>query len=70
MITGLKCKRCSHEWVPRGSGTPKVCPKCKSPYWDTERRVKVSPLPIPTPSLDEMMAVNDELVEQGKGGWK
>lgn len=33
----LKCKRCGHEWVPR-IDNPKVCGKCKSPYWNTERK--------------------------------
>jgi hypothetical protein len=34
----LICERCRHTWTPRnGSRLPKVCPKCKSPYWDKER---------------------------------
>lgn len=33
----FKCKRCSHEWTPRSNKPPRVCPKCKSPYWDRER---------------------------------
>ncbi len=39
-ITILKCKceRCKHEWITRSKETPKVCPKCKSPYWDTPRK--------------------------------
>ena len=35
-IKKLSCKRCSYEWVPRIISV-KVCPKCKSPYWDKER---------------------------------
>ena len=35
-LLGYRCERCSHEWVPRESDQePRVCPKCKSPYWDT-----------------------------------
>ncbi len=34
----LTCKRCSHVWYPRLEEIPKTCPKCKSPYWDSERR--------------------------------
>ena len=30
----LKCKRCGHQWYPRKPKKPKVCPKCKSPYWN------------------------------------
>lgn len=38
-IWGYRCERCEHEWVPRDrSKDPKVCPACKSPYWDTPRR--------------------------------
>lgn len=32
-----RCERCGHEWKRRSSGVPKVCPKCKSPYWNKER---------------------------------
>ncbi len=35
-VMGFRCERCEHEWVPRG-GTdeePKVCPKCRSPWWN------------------------------------
>jgi len=30
----LKCKRCKHEWIPRATKYPQVCPKCNSPYWN------------------------------------
>lgn len=33
----LKCKRCEHKWYPRSANLPKVCGKCKSPYWNRER---------------------------------
>lgn len=39
----LKCLRCDHEWYPKDPNKPpKVCPnpKCKSPYWDRERKVR------------------------------
>ncbi len=32
----LDCKRCGHHWYPRTAKDPRVCPKCKSPYWDRE----------------------------------
>lgn len=38
-LKGFKCERCGHEWVPREEEQPKVCPKCKSPYWNTPRRL-------------------------------
>ena len=33
----LECNRCNHKWNPRTPKEPKVCPKCKSPYWNKER---------------------------------
>jgi rRNA maturation endonuclease Nob1 len=34
------CERCQHDWIPRDVGNePKVCPKCKSPYWDTPKKI-------------------------------
>jgi len=38
----LTCLRCGHTWPPRKPELPKVCPKCKSPYWNQERQVKKS----------------------------
>lgn len=32
-----KCERCGHEWKRRSEDVPKVCPTCKSPYWNKER---------------------------------
>lgn len=38
-IWGYRCERCGHEWVPRDkTQDPKVCPSCKSPYWDRPRQ--------------------------------
>jgi predicted Zn-ribbon and HTH transcriptional regulator len=38
-LDGYRCDRCEHEWLPRDkTQDPKVCPRCKSPYWDTPRR--------------------------------
>lgn len=34
-IMGYRCERCGHEWLPRREKQePRVCPNCKSPYWD------------------------------------
>ncbi len=38
---GWRCERCGHEWIPRTfETTPTVCPKCKSPYWQTAIKIK------------------------------
>lgn len=39
-LMGYRCSRCGHEWVPMkaASGPPRVCPSCKSPYWDRPRK--------------------------------
>lgn len=41
-VKAFRCERCEHKWQPRSSDTPRVCPKCKSPYWDRrpERKLK------------------------------
>lgn len=47
MITELKekrynctCERCEHKWVTDRPIIPTVCPKCKSPYYNTKRKEK------------------------------
>ena len=38
-IIGHKCYRCGHEWRPYDiNEPPRVCPKCKSPYWDRPKK--------------------------------
>jgi hypothetical protein len=38
-LEGYLCLRCNHKWLPRENNRkPTVCPKCKSPYWDTPRK--------------------------------
>ena len=39
-LKGFICERCNHKWVPREDEMPKVCPKCKSPYWDKPRKLE------------------------------
>jgi predicted RNA-binding Zn-ribbon protein involved in translation (DUF1610 family) len=64
MVKKLRCKRCDHNWVPRDTGAPHVCPKCKSPYWDRERirrpGWKKKRDPIPKPDLGKMMEETEE----------
>ena len=38
-VPGFRCERCTHEWVPFDIEVePRVCPRCKSPYWNQPRR--------------------------------
>ena len=38
-VMGYRCERCEHEWIPRDfDEEPRVCPKCKSAYWNRPRR--------------------------------
>ena len=38
-LLGYRYERCGHEWLPRDKEhNPKVCPKCKAPYWDRPRQ--------------------------------
>ena len=38
-VLAFQCERCDHVWVPRmKTREPRVCPKCKSPYWDVPRK--------------------------------
>ena len=47
-IDGYVCERCSHQWVARNSKgnknnsreEPRVCPRCKSPYYNVPRKKK------------------------------
>lgn len=44
-VMGYRCSRCGHEWVPMRNATrpPRVCPSCKSPYYDRPRRGATPP---------------------------
>ena len=35
-INKIECKRCGHTWYPRKVDV-RICPQCKSIYFDTER---------------------------------
>lgn len=48
--TKITCHRCAHVWRARGNGKTstadvRICPKCKSPYFDTPRTEKIEPAP-------------------------
>lgn len=37
-IKYYKCSRCHHEWLPKNEDKPLTCPKCRSVYWDREKK--------------------------------
>jgi len=39
MIQIFNCLRCGHEWASKQE-RPVMCPQCKTPYWDRERKKK------------------------------
>lgn len=50
-IHAFKCLKCGHEWIPRvdieqlkngikEENKPRICPKCKSAYWDRPKKNK------------------------------
>jgi len=34
----MDCKRCQWQWASKAPERVKVCPKCRSPYFDRERK--------------------------------
>jgi Zn finger protein HypA/HybF involved in hydrogenase expression len=40
-VKGFYCFRCNHEWIPNNAEIkPLVCPKCHTPYWDREKKLR------------------------------
>ncbi|HIH39386.1 TPA: type II toxin-antitoxin system death-on-curing family toxin [Candidatus Woesearchaeota archaeon] len=60
MISKLRCKRCYWEWIQRKEQLPKMCPHCKSPYWDKERRelTKIEYL-----DYKDIVEINKDIIE-------
>ncbi len=47
VINTFECLRCGHKWISRVDlkqlevglkDKPRICPKCKSAYWDLEKK--------------------------------
>ena len=45
LIEGYMCERCLYKWAPRSSSKkePKICPKCKTTYWNKPRKHEIAP---------------------------
>lgn len=48
-LKGYRCRRCGHQWVPRRIfgeiREPRVCPRCRSPYWNRDKERITTPAP-------------------------
>ncbi|MBN1823144.1 MAG: hypothetical protein JW803_02370 [Endomicrobiales bacterium] len=55
-----ECKRCGHRWLPRQAEV-RICPKCKSPYWDKKNLKKTLPgkLKLPKGVKEERKKYSD-----------
>jgi rubredoxin len=55
-VPAYRCERCQYEWISRGPRLenrpkgateedlkPRICPRCKSPYWATPRKPPAHP---------------------------
>ena len=62
MTNKKNCGRCGNQWYSI-LDRPKQCPRCKSPYWDRERR--------PTYNFDKLVPVGQSvyLPHADVGGW-
>ena len=43
LLQKLSCKRCGHQWIPRQPEI-RICPKCKTSWFDVSKKVKRKPL--------------------------
>jgi predicted Zn-ribbon and HTH transcriptional regulator len=38
-FTSHACNRCHHKWLGKSAEKPNVCPRCKSVYWNREKKL-------------------------------
>lgn len=41
-FAGYVCDRCEHKWAARYETKPRLCPNCKTTYWDTPTRREIA----------------------------
>lgn len=63
---GFRCDKCGHEWIQLDENhSPKVCPGCKSPAWDSPRK-----LPNPLLAYEDFRdSVRNTLAQAGPLTW-
>ena len=62
-LTNLKCLRCNHKWIPKKTEV-RICPKCKSPYWDKPRTLITNKKGKPAAANKADMGVVKEAVKK------
>ncbi|HLC37747.1 MAG TPA: type II toxin-antitoxin system death-on-curing family toxin [Candidatus Nanoarchaeia archaeon] len=62
-----QCYRCYHKWVQRRVGKPKICPSCKSPYWNIPpKKIRASKEFIEN-SVKVIISLHDMIIEKSGG---
>jgi hypothetical protein len=59
-IPTCKCERCGYSWYLRYPKKPRVCPRCKSPYWEASSEF-VNDLKIDSEKAEKVI---DEIAKQ------
>lgn len=57
-VASFQCIRCEYGWKSR-KPSPKKCPGCQSPLWNTPRKRKKSAVGLAAVSIDAGTAVGD-----------
>ncbi|MFC1861503.1 hypothetical protein ACFLYL_04460 [Chloroflexota bacterium] len=64
------CIRCDLNWASK-QDRPRVCPKCKTPYWDVEKVTRFEAKPIKLLTDEEMETIFKAKIQKNKWGrWK
>jgi len=59
------CHRCYHTWKRRNEKQPKVCPKCKSPYWYKPRKRAVKELILKL--KEDIIQIHNSIIRESGG---
>ncbi len=43
VIEKVHCEKCGYDWWPKTPGKPRVCPNCKSAWWDIPKKPEDGP---------------------------
>jgi hypothetical protein len=66
-IYRYECLRCRHVWASKKE-RPRVCPKCKTPYWDTLPKTEIKPINVFSKKWERL---HKEKIKKNKWGrWK